>query len=200
MDTRSPDHRHESESGLRAAFARLFATDAGAPGPRLLIGRIDSPLGPLVAGSTDEGICLLAFTDRRTIEAQCQTLQRRFGRPAVPGEDQRLERLRVELAEYFAGRRREFSVPAASPGTSFQMRVWEALRAIPYGQTRSYRQLAEAVGSPGACRAVGAANGANRVAILIPCHRVVNADGRLGGYADGLHRKQALLELERRSR
>jgi AraC family transcriptional regulator of adaptative response/methylated-DNA-[protein]-cysteine methyltransferase len=115
----------------------------------------------------------------------------------VPGSSPLLDQLRRELEEYFAGRRREFAVDLTAPGTPFEERVWEALRTIPYGETWSYERLAQAVGSPGASRAVGSANGRNRIAILIPCHRVVNKDGRLGGYGGGLWRKEALLHLER---
>ena len=143
------------------------------------------------------GICLLEFTDRRALEAQLATLQRRLGAVLVPGRDALLERLREELAAYFAGARREFTVPLVEPGTPFERRVWEALLAIPYGETRSYAGLARAIGSPGASRAVGSANGRNRIAIVVPCHRVVNADGELGGYGGGLWRKRWLLDLER---
>ncbi|MGH8607530.1 MAG: methylated-DNA--[protein]-cysteine S-methyltransferase, partial [Gammaproteobacteria bacterium] len=97
----------------------------------------------------------------------------------------------------FAGSSRSFSVPVTYPGTSFQRRVWEHLLAIPYGETRSYQELAVAVGEPKAVRAVGRANGLNRISILIPCHRVINKDGELGGYGGGLRRKQYLLDLER---
>jgi AraC family transcriptional regulator of adaptative response/methylated-DNA-[protein]-cysteine methyltransferase len=105
--------------------------------------------------------------------------------------------LQGELASYFSGSSRSFSVPLTYPGTEFQRRVWEQLLAIPYGETRSYEELAVAVGKPKAVRAVGRANGLNRISILIPCHRVVNKDGELGGYGGGLRRKQYLLDLER---
>ncbi|WP_319805491.1 methylated-DNA--[protein]-cysteine S-methyltransferase [Hymenobacter weizhouensis] len=104
--------------------------------------------------------------------------------------------MRVELAEYFAGTRRTFTVPLLAPGTAFQRAVWEALQTIPYGATRSYAQQAAALGKPAAVRAVAAANGQNRLALLIPCHRVIGAGGQLTGYAGGLWRKKRLLELE----
>jgi O-6-methylguanine DNA methyltransferase len=115
----------------------------------------------------------------------------------VPGETAHLEQLRAELGEYFARTRREFTVPLAYPGTAFEREVWTRLLGIPYGETRSYEELARAVGRPGASRAVGTANGRNRIAILIPCHRVVNKNGELGGYGGGLWRKRLLLELEK---
>jgi AraC family transcriptional regulator of adaptative response/methylated-DNA-[protein]-cysteine methyltransferase len=145
----------------------------------------------------DEGVCLLEFTDRRLLEARLAMAGRRFGAPVVPGANEHLERLRSELASYFAGSLRSFSVPLTYPGTPFQRRVWEQLLAIPYGETRSYQELAVAVGEPNAFRAVGRANGLNRIAILIPCHRVINKNGGLGGYGGGLRRKRYLLDLER---
>ncbi|NMB75915.1 MAG: methylated-DNA--[protein]-cysteine S-methyltransferase [Myxococcales bacterium] len=121
---------------------------------------------------------------------------RRGGR--APAEAQRLlTRLRRELGEYFSGRRRTFTIPLALEGTAFQVRVWKALLRIPYGKTRSYAELARSVGTPRACRAAGNANGRNRIAILVPCHRVIQADGSLGGYGAGPSRKRFLLRLER---
>lgn len=189
----------ESESGFRAAFERTFgvAPGAAAAGDAILLDWIASPVGPLIAGANDEGICLLEFTDRRMLETQLQTLRRRVGPVAVPGRNRWLEQLHRQMGEYFAGTRRRFDLPLVIRGTPFQERVWRALLTIPYGETWSYRDLARRVGSPGATRAVGTANGRNRIAIIIPCHRVVNADGRLGGYGGGVWRKQRLLDLER---
>ena len=192
----------ESESGFRAAFARAFGTTPGEAdgGEAILLDWIPSPVGPLIAGATDEGVCLLEFTDRRMLEAQLETLRRRVGRVAVPGRHRWLDALRLQLGEYFTGQRRDFDLPLVIRGTPFQEKVWQALTTIPYGETWSYRDLAARVGQPGASRAVGTANGMNRVAIVIPCHRVVNADGKLGGYGGGVWRKQALLDLERGQR
>ena len=139
----------------------------------------------------------LEFTDRRMMEAQCQTLAKRFNRAIVPGASDVLDALRKELKEYFDGKRTKFSVPLEYPGTPFQTKVWDELLKIPYGKTISYEELARRVGSSGAVRAVGTANGMNRIAIVIPCHRVVNKSGKLGGYGGGLRRKEALLKLER---
>lgn len=188
----------ESHSGFREAFARAFGTPPGrakAADP-VLLSWIRSPLGPLVAGATAAGVCLLEFTDRRMLEAQFTAIGRLFGGRAIPGSNEHLERLRSELDGYFAGRLRRFTVPLEYPGTPFQRRVWDELRRIPYGETRSYEDLAVALGSPSATRAVGRANGMNRIAIVIPCHRVIAKDGTLGGYGGGLRRKQFLLELE----
>jgi AraC family transcriptional regulator of adaptative response/methylated-DNA-[protein]-cysteine methyltransferase len=112
------------------------------------------------------------------------------------GEHTVLDSARAQLEEYFAGRRTEFTLPLDLGGTPFQRLVWEQLRQIPYGSTKSYEALAKSIGRPGAPRAVGRANGDNRLAIVIPCHRIVRSDGTLGGYGGGKWRKQALLELE----
>ena len=108
-----------------------------------------------------------------------------------------LQRTMQELSEYFSGARKTFSIPLRPSGTAFQRKCWDALLRIPYGETRSYGDIAARVGRPGAARAVGGANGANRICIVIPCHRVIAADGGLGGYSSGLERKRALLALER---
>lgn len=191
---------YESHSGFRDAFARWFGTTPGNSRDRacVLLTWLTSPLGPLVAGASPAGICFLEFSERRALESQMKGLRRAFGAIA-PGTNEHLDRLRDQLEQYFAGSLAEFSVPLEYPGTDFQQRVWNALRTIPYGQTRSYEWLASAVGSPKAVRAVGRANGMNRLAIVIPCHRVVNKNGQLGGYGGGLWRKQFLLDLERRS-
>jgi AraC family transcriptional regulator of adaptative response/methylated-DNA-[protein]-cysteine methyltransferase len=149
-----------------------------------------------VAGATGEGVCLLEFADRRMLQTQLAIVRKQFDSPAVPGMNDHLERLQSELEAYFAGKLRAFSVPLLYPGTSFQKRVWEELLRIPYGQTRSYEEMATAVDMPRATRGVGRANGQNRIAIVIPCHRVVRKDGHLGGYGGGLRRKEFLLSLE----
>ena len=198
LDEVAMSHGFESHSGFREAFGRLLGQAPGRSRSAdcVTVSWLESPLGPLVAGATDDGVCLLEFSDRRMLEAQLEGVRQRLG-PVLPGTHPLLDQLRSELAEYFAGRRREFSVPLVYPGTPFQVKVWDALRQIPYGETRSYETLAWSVAAPRAQRAVGHANGLNRVAIVIPCHRVVNKDGKLGGYGGGLWRKQLLLDLER---
>ena len=160
------------------------------------ITRILSPLGPLFAGATSEGICLLEFTDRRMLETQITTLRKRLNAEFIPGRNKHFDALDQQLAEYFQGRRQQFNLPLVVPGTEFQQQAWRALMKIPYGETRSYSQQAQAMGNPKAVRAVGKANGDNRIGIIIPCHRVVAADGSLRGYGGGLLRKKFLLELE----
>jgi len=114
----------------------------------------------------------------------------------VPGTDPVLRATAEELDAYFAGKLRRFTIPLRAPGTPFQESVWRELRRVPWGGTTTYAALAERIGRPGAARAVGRANGDNRIAILLPCHRVVGSDGKLTGYGGGLWRKQRLLELE----
>lgn len=145
----------------------------------------ESPIGPLTLISDGNALAHLAFENPRYPH-----------RPAPEGRDKILDAARRELDAYFAGKLREFTVPTAPRGTEFQRRCWIALTKIPYGATRSYGQQAAAIGSPQASRAVGLANGRNPVAIIIPCHRVVGANGGLTGYGGGMARKQFLLDLE----
>ena len=189
---------YESHSGFRDAFVQTLGCTPGQSSGRncVCLAWMSTPLGPMIAGATDDGICLLEFSDRRMLEAQLETVRRRFGGPGVMGTNPHLEQLREELARYFTGSLQAFSVPLVFPGTTFQRRVWEKLLDVPYGTTQSYQELATAVGQPTAVRAVGRANGMNRIAILIPCHRIVNKNGDLGGYGGGLRRKQHLLNLE----
>lgn len=193
------DAGFESESGFRAAFERLFgapARGAAVTGHVITATRVTTPIGPFVAAALPDAVCMLDFLDRRSIVAQAGTLRRWFDAPVVPGTNAVLEQLSAELDEYFRGERRRFDVRLAVRGTPFQESVWRALTTIPYGETRSYEWIANAIGKPNACRAVGKANGDNRLAILLPCHRVVEKSGALRGYAGGLWRKQRLLELE----
>lgn len=188
----------DSLSGFRDAFSRAFGEAPGRSrdGDCVVVTWVETPLGPMVAGARADGVCLLEYTDRRKLAAQIETVHRRFG-AVVPGDSPHFAQLRTELADYFEGRLQEFTVPLVAPGTPFQERVWAELLRIPYGETRSYEEMARRVGAPGSQRAVGTANGMNRIAILIPCHRVVNKNGKLGGYGGLLWRKQALLDLER---
>jgi O-6-methylguanine DNA methyltransferase len=160
---------------------------------------ISTPLGPMLAAASERGICLLEFVERRMLEKQLAVVERRIGTIEV-GDAPVLAELAAQLDEYFGGERTTFDVPIDAPGTPFQERVWAELRRIPTGQTRSYAEVARAVGAPAAARAVARANGMNRVAIVIPCHRVIGTDGALTGYAGGLDRKERLLRLEGRTR
>jgi len=166
----------------------------------LHVAEIESPLGTLLLATRDQRVCALEFADHRM--RMQQIFAQRFGkvrlRPATNEDDARLARqLGRQLAEYFAGRLDALGDVAVDPGgTDFQARVWAELRRIPAGTTWSYAELARHVGNPKAMRAVGLANSKNPVAIVIPCHRVVGADGSLTGYAGGVDRKRWLLNHE----
>jgi AraC family transcriptional regulator of adaptative response/methylated-DNA-[protein]-cysteine methyltransferase len=180
-------------------FARVFG-DPGGSDPGLataIVTWVGTPLGPMVAAATDEGVCLLEYTDPVRLQRQAALLRARVAPRIVPGDHAHLAALRAELAGYFAGATKQFTVPLVARGTPFEERVWQALLRIPHGQTRSYLDIARELGSPEGQRAVGRANGLNRIAIVIPCHRVVNHGGGLGGYGGGLWRKERLLDLER---
>ena len=151
---------------------------------------VDSPIGPLTAVAEGDALICLYMDDQQYLPDPD-----RFG-PADPGDSVVLKETERQLAEYFAGERTEFDLPLAAEGTPFQRRVWAALCDIPYGETISYGELARLVDRPEAARAVGAANGQNPIAIVVPCHRVIGADGSLTGYAGGLDAKRALLEHE----
>ena len=161
--------------------------------------RIPTPLGPMLAGATHQGICLLEFTDRRMLETQISRLRKNLKAELLPGESPFFEPLKKELEEYFDGKRKEFSIPLVIPGSEFQQKVWQVLQEIPYGKTRSYKDQAIAVGNLKAIRAVATANGDNRMAILIPCHRVIGSDGQMTGYGGGIWRKQWMIEMERKN-
>jgi AraC family transcriptional regulator of adaptative response/methylated-DNA-[protein]-cysteine methyltransferase len=199
LDDVALGYGYNSHSGFRDAFVRTFGKSPGRSrnADCIVTAWIESPLGPLVAGATSEGICLLEFTDRRMLDAQFVVLRRHFQCAIVPGENEHIKQLKRELDGYFKGSLKRFSVPLVYPGTPFQKSVWKELLRIPYGKAVSYEDLARHIGSPSAQRAVGHANGLNRIGIVIPCHRVVNKNGKLGGYGGGLWRKQKLLLLEK---
>jgi AraC family transcriptional regulator of adaptative response/methylated-DNA-[protein]-cysteine methyltransferase len=194
------DSGYESLSGFGTAFAKLFGNSpAKNQRERISVARLLTPLGPMLVAASDDALVLLEFVDRRMIETQLKTLGRRFDAVFVPGENTVLARTQTQLTEYFAGDRKDFDLPLSAPGTPFQELVWQALRTIPYGQTASYMDVAKQIGRPTGFRAVARANGDNRLAIVIPCHRVIAADGSLSGYGGQVWRKEALLELERRT-
>jgi AraC family transcriptional regulator of adaptative response/methylated-DNA-[protein]-cysteine methyltransferase len=190
---------YESLSGFTESFKKTtgFSPNQSRGRTLITVTRILTPLGPMLAGAADEGICLLEFIDRRMLETQMQRLKRRLHAEFVPGSSVHFMALNRQVEEYFAGTRKEFDLPLLLPGTPFQQKAWAVLGTIPYGTTRSYQEQAELLGIPRAVRAVAKANGDNRIAIIIPCHRVVGKNGKLTGYGGGLWRKQYLLDHER---
>jgi AraC family transcriptional regulator of adaptative response/methylated-DNA-[protein]-cysteine methyltransferase len=189
----------ETEPGFPEAFAKALgkAMAGGHEGTTATLTWIETPLGPMAAAATDKGLCLLEYTDPNRLHAQITQLRQRIAPRIVAGDHPHLQALREQLAGYFAGTLAQFTIPLVAPGTPFEDSVWQALLRIPYGRTRSYIEIARELGSPDGQRAVGRANGLNRIAIVIPCHRVVNHGGGLGGYGGGLWRKERLLDLER---
>ena len=195
----------ESPTGFREAFARLFGTSASRSNSvaALVSTWLPTPLGPMVAVASEEGVVMLEFADRKGLENAILKLRHRFGSRAapaavVPGQHRHLDLLRRELSEYFDGTRQTFTVPLAARGSPFEQRAWRHLQTIEYGRTCSYRDEASAIGQPGAVRAVGRANGCNNIAIFIPCHRVIASNGELSGYGGGVARKRWLIDHERR--
>lgn len=199
LDAAAFDHGYESESGFRAALEHTTGRpSAHARTLKVLhYTQILTPLGPMVAMAEDAGLVLLEFTDRPALPDEVQELREKYAYTPLPGDHPHLKRVREELSLYFSGQLQQFTVPLCMPATPFQQKVWEALQQIPYGTTTTYGKLAESLGQGGASRAVGRANGQNRIAIVVPCHRVMGADGTLTGYGGGQPRKQKLLELEK---
>jgi len=159
---------------------------------------IKTPLGEMMAAATRESICFLAFFEKDMYKNLLPRLEMTFNTTVKKGQNRLLRVLKKQLREYFKGTRREFSVPITTPGTGFQKAAWEVLRGIPYGKTISYLEQAKMLDNEGAVRAVANANAANRIAIIIPCHRVIGSDGSLTGYGGGLEKKQWLIEHEKK--
>jgi AraC family transcriptional regulator of adaptative response/methylated-DNA-[protein]-cysteine methyltransferase len=158
---------------------------------------IETPLGNMTAAATREGLCLLEFIGRKELQSEIEEIGRILNMNVEPGSCKHLRALKKQLKEYFKGKRKEFSIPLVKIGTDFQKEVWMNLLRIPYGKTISYMEQAELMNNPKAVRAVANANGSNRIAILIPCHRVIGSDGDLTGYGGGLERKRWLIDHEK---
>ena len=198
LDNATSEAGFESTSGFREVFSKMVdePADKAARATAIHLGWVETPIGPMILGSRQGALILLEFTNRLRMETQIETLKKRFKTAFLREDDAVIRQTRRELDEYFAGKRRDFTIPLDYPGTLFEVKVWSELLRIPYGETRSYEELALLTSSRSAVRAVGSANGRNRIAIVIPCHRVVNKSGALGGYGGGLWRKQTLLTLE----
>ena len=157
---------------------------------------LDSPLGPMLAIADEKELYLLEFIERRGLEREIEKLRLKIKSAIVPGIAEPLRSIERELVAYFEGKLKKFETPLFLLGSPFQKRVWNELLKIPYGTTRSYAAQAASMGEPKATRAVANANGANQIAIVIPCHRIINSNGELGGYGGGLGRKEWLLKHE----
>ncbi len=190
---------YESGSGFRDAVTRIIGSAPSLAGEVQILRAswIDTRLGPMIAIADDEALYLLEFVDRRGLEREIEKLRTRTKSAIIPGCTPPISQIERELADYFAGQLRAFRTPVACVGTDFQQLVWNALQQIPSGETRSYSQIAACIGNPSAVRAVARANGANQLAIVIPCHRVIGANGDLTGYAGGLTRKKWLINHEK---
>jgi AraC family transcriptional regulator of adaptative response/methylated-DNA-[protein]-cysteine methyltransferase len=194
------DNGYESLSAFYAAFRQLLDTTparARSAAP-LFFTRITTPLGPMLAAATDDALCLLEFADGPAMDKQLERVARELGCAPMPAANAILQQTERELREYFAGERHTFDVPLRMVGSDFQQEAWRALLGVPYGETRSYGQQSRSIGKAEAVRAVGRANGDNPIAIIVPCHRVVGANGKLTGYGGGLWRKRWLLDHELR--
>ena len=193
------DAGYESGSGFREAIGRLIgdAPTRTTARPILVARWLDTPIGAMLAVADETGLHLLEFAERQALPGEIARLKERVG-PICFGQSKVIKALEHQLEQYFSGRQATFDVPVVQRGTAFEAKVWEALRQVPSGQTRSYGEIARSIGRPDAPRAVARANGANQVAILVPCHRIVGADGSLTGYGGKIWRKQWLLEHERR--
>lgn len=157
----------------------------------------DTLLGPMIAIGDDNALFLLEFIDRRNLGRGIKKLRQATKAAIIPGSTNPLVSIQKELADYFAGTLTNFKTPIHIFGSTFQKLSWHALTAIPYGHTRSYLEQAKAIGNPKAFRAVANANGANQLAIIIPCHRIINDNGKLGGYGGGIDKKQWLINHEK---
>jgi AraC family transcriptional regulator of adaptative response/methylated-DNA-[protein]-cysteine methyltransferase len=190
----------ESASGFRAAMERHFGeAPARASRVRTLSTHwVESPLGTLLLAADEDGLRLVEFAVEQRLEREIAQLREALGVVLVPGRNRHLAAAEAQLAEYFAGQRTRFELELAPVGTEFELRVWSELGRIPFAETRSYAEIAARIGRAGAQRAVGTANGRNRLALVIPCHRVIRGDGELSGYGGGVARKRWLLEHERR--
>lgn len=191
--------RFESASAFRAAFTQLLGR---APGnldrkSMLLADWITTPLGDMISVSSPSQLFLLEFVDRKALKAELGKLDQLAKGAVGIGKTEPSEQIKAELNAFFDGRSAVFSTPLAFVGSAFAQAVWDELRRIPPGVTRSYSEVAKRIGRPEATRAVARANGANQLALVVPCHRVIGADGSLTGYGGGLWRKQKLLEIER---
>lgn len=191
---------YESSSGFRDAFAKIFEKiPSQSLNMNILTAAwIDTKLGSMVAISDEHSLYLLEFVDRRGLEREIERLRKKTKSVIIPGTSQPIRSITLELESYFSGEGLCFTTPVKLIGSDFQRKVWQSLQKISPGETYSYAELAASVGNPTAYRAVARANGLNQLALIIPCHRIINSNGELGGYGGGLTRKQWLINHEKK--
>jgi len=192
------DSGYESLSGFGYSYKKLLGESPSSSEENaiILISRLTTPLGPMFVCASDLGVCLLEFVDRVKLESEFKDLQQRLRANIIAGENMHIKLAKEQLAEYFSGQRRSFTFQLHASGSAFQKIVWKKLQGIECGKICSYQQLAIDIDNTNAVRAVAAANAANRIAIVVPCHRVIAKNGKLTGYGGGLERKAWLLEHE----
>jgi AraC family transcriptional regulator of adaptative response/methylated-DNA-[protein]-cysteine methyltransferase len=192
---------YDSLSGFTEGFKNNFGFSPNKSKSNKIIDlkRIETPIGEMIACANEDGICMLEFNDRKSLEKELKEIAQKHNATIVQGENPHFKTLEKELKDYFNGKIKDFTVPLSPVGTDFQKNVWKVLRKIPYATTKTYLQQAEILGNPKATRAVANANGLNKISIIIPCHRVIGSNGKLTGYGGGVWRKQFLLDLERKN-
>ncbi len=191
----------DPDRAAREAFARTLKYRAGRSYDRVLCaGWLDTPLGVMLAAGDDARLYMLNYVEQSSLERKAALIQTKLRARIEMGESATVESVTREMREYFAGGRSAFETPLAMTGTTFQTRVWEELLQIPFGETIPYAELARRIGKPAAFRAVAQANSQNALSVVIPCHRVINNDGSLGGYSSGVDRKRWLLDFEKKTR
>ncbi|MFK7932385.1 MAG: bifunctional transcriptional activator/DNA repair enzyme AdaA [Saprospiraceae bacterium] len=193
---------YESLSGFGYTYKKLVgqSPNNSKKSTILLLHRLTTPLGPMLICASEQGVCLLEFTDRKMLETELGDLQKRLSANILIGENAHIRQAKREISEYFAGNRKVFTTPLHTPGTAFQNKAWQTLQSVAYGETISYGALATQMTPKSSARAVAHANAHNRLAIIIPCHRVIGKDGTLRGYGGGLERKRWLIEFEKRKK
>lgn len=193
------DSGYESLSGFGYSYKKLIGRSPKGQTTQqvVLINRVTTPLGPMFICSTERGICLLEFVDKKKLDAELSALEHLLQSKIIAGENSFIKQAKKQLSEYFDGQRQAFTVALDMPGTDFQISVWQSLLEVPYAQLTNYQQQSQHLAKPTAVRAVAGANARNRIAIIVPCHRVVAKSGHLTGYGGGLARKKWLIEHEK---
>jgi len=193
------DTGYESLSGFGYTYKKLVGKSPKHSVNKsvILISRTTTPLGPMFICANDEGICLLEFVDKQKLETEFTDIQNHLNARIIAGENNHIKQVKVEIAEYFSGQRKTFDVALNMPGTNFQNCVWSSLLDIGYGETISYQDQAEKINPPKALSTVVSANSSNRIAIIVPCHRVISPNGKLTGSGEGMERKRWLINHEK---